>query len=96
MRIYITLFKNTQKGAETLKEVPQRSPEGAKAVQAAGGRVIAAYATLGRYDYVYITEFPDTKAAWSVLVKTAMRGTVTGETLEAISLEEFTEIVKRA
>jgi uncharacterized protein with GYD domain len=45
---------------------------------------------------VYITEFPDTKAGWPVLVKTAMRGTATGETMEAIPIEEFLEIVKRA
>jgi uncharacterized protein with GYD domain len=96
MPIYITLFKNTQKGAETIKDAPQRSAEGAKAVQAAGGRVIAAYATLGRYDYVYITEFPDSKVAWPVLVKTAMRGTVSGETMEAIPIEEFVAIVKQA
>ena len=96
MPMYITLFKNTQKGAETIKEIPQRAAEGARAVQAAGGRVIGSYATLGRYDYVYITEFPDTKAGWPVLVKTAMRGTASGETMEAISLEEFVEIVKRA
>jgi uncharacterized protein with GYD domain len=96
MPIYVTLFKNTQKGAEAMKEIPARAAEGARAVQAAGGRVLAAYATLGRYDYVYITEFPDTKAGWPVLVKTAMRGTVTGETMEAIPIEEFLEIVKRA
>jgi uncharacterized protein with GYD domain len=95
MPIYITLFKNTQKGAETIKEAPQRIAEGAKAVQAAGGRVIGAYATLGRFDYVYITEFPDAKAGWPVLVKTAMGGTASGETMEAIQLDEFVEIVKR-
>jgi uncharacterized protein with GYD domain len=58
--------------------------------------VIGAYATLGRFDYVYITEFPDAKAGWPVLVKTAMRGAASGETMEAIELGEFVEIVKRA
>jgi uncharacterized protein with GYD domain len=60
-RVMVLLDHDPQKGAETIKEMPQRSAEGAKAVQEAGGRVIAAYATLGRYDYVYITEFPDSK-----------------------------------
>jgi hypothetical protein len=36
---------------------------------------------------VYITGFPDNKVAWPVVVKTAMRGTVTGEPLEAIPME---------
>lgn len=96
MPMYVTLFKNTQKGAETLKEAPQRIAAGAQAVQKAGGRVIGAYATLGRYDYVYITEFPDAKAGWPVLVQTAMHGSVSGETMEAIPIEEFLQIVTKA
>jgi uncharacterized protein with GYD domain len=95
MPIYITLFKNTQKGSETIKEAPERAAAGLQAVQKAGGRVIGAYATLGRYDYVYVTEFPDTKAGWPVLVQTAMRGSVTGETMEAIPMEEFLQIVSK-
>lgn len=93
MPIYITLFKNTQKGAETMKETPQRIAGGAQMVQS---RIIGAYATLGRYDYVYITEFPDNKAGWPVLVQTAMRGSVSGETMEAIPIEEFVQVVNKA
>jgi uncharacterized protein with GYD domain len=96
MPTYITLFKNTQKGAETIKEAPQRIAAGAQAIQKAGGRVIGAYATLGSCDYVYITEFPDTKAGWPVLIQTAMQGSVRGETMEAIPIEEFIQIVSRA
>jgi len=96
MPTYVSLFKNTQKGAETIKDAPQRAAAGIRAVQKAGGRVIGAYATLGRYDYLYITEFPDSKAGWPVLVQTAMRGSVTGETMEAIPMEEFLQIVNKA
>lgn len=96
MPIYITYMKLTPKGAENIKETPQRIAEGAQWIQAAGGRVIGAYATLGRYDYVYITEFPETKAGWPVLVKTAMRGTVSTETVEALPIEEFVQMVAKA
>lgn len=96
MPIYITMFKNTQKGSETIKQAPQRLAAGAQAIQKAGGRIIGAYATLGRYDYVYITELPDNKAGWPVLVQTAMQGTVSGETMEAIPVEEFVQIVNKA
>lgn len=96
MPIYITYMKLTQKGAENIKEVQQRIAEGAQWIQAAGGRVIGAYATLGRYDYLYITEFRDTKSAWPVLVKAATRGTVSTETVEAIPIDEFVQIVAKA
>jgi uncharacterized protein with GYD domain len=46
MPIYITICKNTQKGAETIKEAPQRLAAGAQAIKKGGGRIIGAYATL--------------------------------------------------
>ena len=96
MPIYITYLKTTAKGGETLKEAPQRIAQASQWIQAVGGRIIGAYATLGQYDYVYITEFPDTKAGVSVLVKAAMQGAVTTETVEAIPIEEFLQIVAQA
>ncbi len=60
------------------------------------GCVIAAYATMGRFDYVYITEFPDTRSGWQVLIKTAMQGQVSTETAEIIPLDEFLGMVARA
>ncbi len=96
MPIYITYMDMTQKGAETVKEAHQRIAEATQGIQAAGGRVIGAYATLGRYDYVWITEFPDSKVAWSVLVKAVMQGTIHTETVEALPVEEFLQIVAQA
>jgi uncharacterized protein with GYD domain len=96
MPIYITMSKNTQKGSETIKQAPQRIAASSQAIQKAGGRIIGAYATLGRYDYVFITEFPDNKAGWPVLVQIATQGTVSGETMEAIPVEEFVQIVNKA
>jgi uncharacterized protein with GYD domain len=95
MPIYITICKNTQRGAETIKEAPQRLAAGAQAIRKGGGRIIGAYATLGRYDYIFITEFPDHKASWPVLIQTATLGMTSAETMEAIPIEEFVQIVAR-
>ena len=95
MPIYITICRNTQKGAETIKEAPQRLAAGAQAIREGGGRVIGAYATLGQYDYVFITEFPDTKTSWPVLIQTATLGMTSAETMEAIPVEEFVQILAR-
>ena len=95
MPIYITMCKNTQKGAETIKEAPQRLAAGAEAIKRAGGRIIGAYAALGRYDYIFITEFPDNKAGWPALIQTATLGMTSAETMEAISIEEFVQIVAK-
>jgi len=93
MPIYITRVSLTQKGAETLKEGPKRTGKVREWIQEAGGRVVGAYATLGESDYLWITEFPDTKAAWSVLARVAQLGTSRSHTVEAIPLEDFYKIV---
>ena len=96
MPMYITYLKLTQKGAETIKEAPQRRAEVAQWIEASGGRVVAAYATMGRFDYVYITEFPDARSGLQVLVKTAMQGALSSETAEILPLDEFLRIVATA
>jgi uncharacterized protein with GYD domain len=95
MPIYITMLKNTQKGAETIKEAPPRMASGAQAIQQAGGRVIGASRPWAATTTSTSPSFPDTKAGWPVLVQTAMRGAVSGETMEAIPIDEFIQIVNK-
>jgi uncharacterized protein with GYD domain len=93
MPIYITRVSLTQKGVETLKDAPKRTGQVREWIQKAGGRVVGAYATLGENDYLWITEFPDSNAAWSVLTKVAQMGTSRSNTVEAILIEDFFKIV---
>jgi uncharacterized protein with GYD domain len=96
MPIYVTLFSSTAEGTKGLKETKRYLGEGEKDVKEAGGKILAAYALMGRYDFIYITEFPDQKSALQVLFRTAMKGRVAPETLLAIPLEEFLQSVKDA
>ncbi|MGB7062118.1 MAG: GYD domain-containing protein [Candidatus Zixiibacteriota bacterium] len=96
MPIYVSLFKSTAEGTKGLKETKRYLDEGEKDVQEAGGKILAAYALMGRYDYIYITEFPDQRSALKALFRTALKGRVAPETLVAIPLEEFLESVKEA
>ena len=95
MPIYITICKNTPRGTETIKELPQRLAAGAQAIKEGGGRIIGAYATMGQYDYIFITEFPDNKASWPVLIQTATLGMTSAQTMEAVPVEEFVQILAR-
>jgi uncharacterized protein with GYD domain len=94
MPIYITMCKNTEKGSAALTQAPQRLAAGAEAIKNGGGRIVGAYATLGRYDFIVITEFPENKAAWPVLIQTGTLGMTTAETTEAIPIEEFVRMVR--
>ena len=96
MPIYVTLFRSTAEGTKGLKESQRYIEEGKKEIQEAGGKIINAYALLGRYDFLYITEFPDQKKILKVFFKTAVKGRVITENLVAIPLEEFLLAVKEA
>ena len=96
MPVYVTLFRSTTEGTKGLKDTQRYFEEGQKDVGEAGGKILAAYALLGRYDYIYITEFPDQKSAMKALMRTAVKGRVSPETLVAIPLEEFLQSVKEA
>ncbi len=82
--ITITLVKFRRR--PTKKEL-EAAP---KAIQAAGGRILSPYWTLGRYDAVVTVEYPDEKAAmrvWSKLMDTAAT-----ETLVAIPRAEAVKL----
>lgn len=93
METYIILGKYTQQGMTRIKEAPARIEAVRKAVQAAGGKMVAWYLTLGRYDFLAITEVPDAKAGTAVLLAAAAQGNITTETLHALTEAEFKTVV---
>ena len=93
METYIVLGKYTEQGITHIKEGPARVEAARKAIQAAGGRMIAFYLTIGRYDFVLIGEGPNVKATATVLLAIGAQGSVRSETLHALTEEEFKGVV---
>ncbi|HKW79199.1 MAG TPA: GYD domain-containing protein, partial [Candidatus Limnocylindria bacterium] len=58
-------------------------------------RVVAQYATLGRYDFVNIVEAKDVETIAKISVALGARGTVQIETLSAIPIESFVRAISR-
>ncbi len=96
MPLYVSYVSMTTEGAKELKEAPERIADVARWIQEAGGKIIAAYTTMGQYDYLYITEFPNDMAGWPVLAKSALAGVARTETVPAIPLGDWMEIVGKA
>src|SRR5258708_29707055 len=61
MPIYVTLLKNTAQGAKEIKDFGKAVEEAAGWIATDGGKVLGAYALQGHYDFLWITEYPDTK-----------------------------------
>jgi uncharacterized protein with GYD domain len=93
METYIILGNYTQDGVRNIKESPSRVEAAWKAVEAAGGKFLSWYLTMGRYDFVAIAESPDAKLAASVLLTIGAQGNTRTETLRALTEEEFKEVV---
>ena len=53
------------------------------------GRLIASYVTFGRYDMIWISEYPNERAAFDAMNTIRDQGTFKYEIAEAIALEEF-------
>jgi uncharacterized protein with GYD domain len=89
MPTYVMLSKLTPEGTQTIKNNPQRIREINKEVEQLGARVLAQWATLGRFDFVNIVEAPDEKTISRVSLELGSRGTVQYETLTAIPIDDF-------
>lgn len=93
METYIILGNYTKEGIAKIKEAPARIGAAKKAVEAAGGKFLAWYLTMGRYDFLAITQAPSVTAAASVLLALGAQGNVRTETLHALDEEEFKRVV---
>ncbi len=93
METYIILGNFTQEGANKIKESPARIDAARKAVEVAGGKFLSWHLTMGRYDFVVVTEAPDAKAAASILLAIGGLGNVRTETMRALTEEEFKEVL---
>lgn len=93
METYIILGKYTQQGMTRIKEAPARIEAARKGIEAAGGKMVAWYMTLGRYDFLVIAEVPNAKAGAAVLLAIGAQGNVSTETLHALTEAEFKAVV---
>ena len=95
MPIYITLYNWTEQGIKNVKESPARIQSNIKAAEAAGGKVLGVYLTMGQYDLVAISEAPNDEAVSASLLAQGMLGNVRSTTLKAFTVDQFAEIVKK-
>lgn len=90
---YVTLLRYTQQGAAKIKESPTRLDAAKKAAEAQKGKINAWYLTMGKYDAVLISEFPDDEAAARFMLSTGSMGHVSTQTMKAFSEAEYRKIV---
>ena len=89
MPLYVLLTKLTEQGRKTVKDRPERIREVNKEVAAMGGKLIAQYATLGRYDFVSVVEADNNQSIARISVELGARGTLRITTMPAMDVTTF-------
>jgi uncharacterized protein with GYD domain len=93
MAAFVTLFDWTEQGVQNAKETVNRARAFREALEAAGGRLIGIWWTLGQHDGVFIFEAADDAAATRALVALGMVGNIRTQTMRAFSEDEMEGIV---
>jgi uncharacterized protein with GYD domain len=86
----------TAEGVKAYADAPARAKANAEAAAAMGGRIVANYWTLGKYDFVSIIEAPSDEVVTAGLLVAAARGFARSVTMRAFTMDEFEGIVAQA
>jgi uncharacterized protein with GYD domain len=90
---YISLLRYTTQGAAKIKESPSRLDAARNLATSMGGKIQSWHLTMGKYDAVIITEFPDDEAAARFMLSAASLGNITTQTLKAFNEDEYRKII---
>lgn len=95
MAAFITLGSWTDQGARAAKDALNRAQAAKKLAESMGGRFIGIWWTLGQYDFVVITEFPDDTTFARFAAAAAQQGNFRTSSLRAFSETEMQNIVSQ-
>ena len=93
MPTYITLFNYTQQGIENIEDSPDRLDAATELIESLGGELKAFYLTMGAYDLIAVTEFPDDDTAAGMLLRLGQSGNVSSETLKAWPEADYRDLI---
>ena len=95
MPTYVVLANWTDQGIRNVKKSPQRLDATKKAIEAAGGKMLGFYLTMGKYDEVLIVEGPSDELAATLALSAGSEGNVRTETLKAFPEAEYRNIIAK-
>ena len=94
MTIYISLMTYTDQGLRNIKKSPGRVDAARKAAEELGGKLGDLYLTMGAYDLVAISEFPDDATAATFVLRLGAFGNVRTTTVKAFPENAYRKIIE--
>ena len=95
MPTYVSLIHWTEQGIKNYKDTLKRLADVTQLTESKGGRVREALYTVGEYDIVVVTEFPDDETATAALLQVGSLGNVRTNTMRAFTADEMGGIISR-
>jgi uncharacterized protein with GYD domain len=95
MPTYVFLANFTDQGIKNFRDTVRRAEDFRGVVEQRGGQVRLLLWTLGQYDIVVVTDFPDDETAAAVALQTAALGNVRTTTMKAFDAEQVSAIIQR-
>ena len=95
MPTYVSLIHWTDQGIKNYKDTMRRLEDFTKLAESMGGRVRESLYTVGEYDIVVVTEFPDDETATAALLRVGSLGNIRTNTMRAFSADEMGGIISR-
>lgn len=92
MPTYITLVEYTEEGIENMNESPERLRRAREVATEHGGELSQFFLTMGEYDAVAVSTFPDDESCAKAMLTIARGGAVRTETLTAFTEDEYRDI----
>ncbi|MEQ1827181.1 MAG: GYD domain-containing protein [Pirellula sp.] len=93
---YLSLITFTEQGLKQIGQSPERAKTFQADIEAAGGRKIVQYWSLGEIDGCVVFEVPDDATAAALLLKLGKRGNVRTKTIRVFDESEFSSIAARS
>lgn len=95
MARYVSLINWTEQGVRNFRDTVSRANDAMRLAEKMGGS-LQVYWTLGQYDIVAVSEFPDDETATAFLLAVSSLGNIRTSTLRAFDAEEMEGIVSKA
>ena len=95
MPTYVLLIHWTEQGIKSYKDSVDRLGDFTRLAESMGGSVRDTLYTVGEYDLVTVTEFPDDESATAAVLQAASLGNVRTTTMRAFTADEMRGIISR-
>jgi uncharacterized protein with GYD domain len=92
---YVTLYNWTDQGAASVKETVNRYQAAKQFAESKGGKLETTLWTVGPYDLVGISDFPDDETGTAVALQIASTGAIRTVTMRAFDEDQMKAIIAK-